>query len=55
MAISVHILNQKAEPVADVFINKWVTRFGVLIELRSDKEWNLESALSQGIYQKLGI
>ena len=49
------IPNQETEPVAEAFINKWVTRFGVPMELRSDQEWNLESALSQGMYQKLSI
>ena len=49
------IPNQEAEPVADVFINKWVTNLGVTMELLSNQEWNLESDLSQGMYQKLGI
>lgn len=37
------IANQEAEPVSDAFINKWITRFGVPMELRSR------------VYQKLGI
>ena len=41
--------------MAEAFINKWVTRFGVPMKLRSDQEWNLESALSQEKNQKLGI
>ena len=42
------ILNREAEQVAGAFVNKWVTRFGVPMELRSDQEWNFESALSKG-------
>ena len=49
------ILNQEAEPVVEVFVNKWVTIFGVSVELRSDQGRNFESALIQRMYQKLGI
>ncbi len=49
------IPNQEAGTVADVFINNWVSRYGVLIELHSDQGRNFESALIQGICQKLGI
>ena len=49
------ISNQEAEPVMATFTNKCVTRCGVPMELCSDQEWNLESGLSQRMYQKLGI
>ena len=38
-----------------VLINKWITRFGVPIELRSDHKRSFDSALIQGMYQKLSI
>lgn len=49
------ITNQEAELVADVFINKWLTRLGIPMKLRSDQEGNLESVLGQDMYHKLGI
>ena len=49
------IPTQEAGTVPDVFINNWVSRYGVPIELHSDQLRNFESALIQEICQKLGI
>ena len=46
------IPKQGAGTVADVFINNWVSRYGVPIELHSDQGRNFESALIQEMCQK---
>ncbi|XP_037944217.1 uncharacterized protein K02A2.6-like [Teleopsis dalmanni] len=47
--------NQEAKTVAEVFVQNWVTRFGVPIELHSDQGRNFESTIFQEICTMMGI
>ncbi|XP_018791132.1 PREDICTED: uncharacterized protein K02A2.6-like [Bactrocera latifrons] len=47
--------NQEAKTVAEAFVENWITRFGVPIELHSDQCRNFESSLFQEVCTLLGI
>lgn len=47
--------NQEAKTIAEVFIQNWVTRFGVPIELHSDQGRNFESDVFREICSIMGI
>lgn len=49
------IMNQEARTVADAFVNNWVCRFGVPLELHSDQGRNFESSVFQELCQILEI
>jgi len=49
------IPNQEAKTIADVFINNWICRFGVPMELHSDQGRNFESMIFKEVCEKLGI
>ncbi|XP_049302045.1 uncharacterized protein LOC105225932 isoform X1 [Bactrocera dorsalis] len=47
--------NQEAKTVAEAFVEKWITRFGVPVELHSDQGRNFESSIFQEVCTLLGI
>lgn len=49
------IPNQEAKTVSDTFVNNWVCRYGVPIELHSDQGRNFESALFKEMCELYGI
>lgn len=49
------IPNQEAKTVVSVFVNNWICRFGVPIELHSDQGRNFESAIFKEMCEVYGI
>jgi len=49
------IPNQEAKTICDMFVQNWVSRFGVPMELHSDQGRNFESNIFRGICIILGI
>lgn len=49
------IPNQEATTVANAFVNNWVTRFGVPMELHSDQGRNFESTTFKEVCDSFGI
>ena len=47
--------NQEAKTVAEAFVENWITRFGVPVELHSDQGRNFESSIFQEVCTLLGI
>ena len=47
--------NQEANTVANVFVNNWVCRYGVVIELHSNQDRNFQSAVFQEMFNVYGI
>ena len=49
------IPNQEANTITNVFVNNWVCRYGVPIELHSDQGRNFESAVFKEMCEVCGI
>ncbi|GFX69234.1 retrovirus-related Pol polyprotein from transposon 412 [Trichonephila clavipes] len=49
------ILDQEASTVAEVLVQHWISRFGVLLQLHSDQGRNLDSAVCKKLCEILAI